>query len=80
MGFARIAQMPGSAGKCRAGDGAAFLRHIDLPLHFIGSQPTGQSQGERDPFAHVAHWLRDADVRVANLESVVATTGTPEPG
>ena len=33
----------------------------------------------RDPFARVAHWLRDADLRVANLESIVATTGAPLP-
>ena len=33
----------------------------------------------RDPFARVAHWLSAADVRIGNLESIVATTGTPVP-
>jgi poly-gamma-glutamate capsule biosynthesis protein CapA/YwtB (metallophosphatase superfamily) len=34
----------------------------------------------RDPFASFAKILDAADIRVANLECVVATTGTPEPG
>jgi poly-gamma-glutamate synthesis protein (capsule biosynthesis protein) len=33
----------------------------------------------RDPFAHIARWLHGADVRIGNLESIVATTGTPVP-
>jgi poly-gamma-glutamate capsule biosynthesis protein CapA/YwtB (metallophosphatase superfamily) len=32
-----------------------------------------------DPFAKVAHWLRQADVRLGNLECVVARSGSPEP-
>lgn len=34
----------------------------------------------RDPFAPFAKILDAADIRVGNLECVVATTGTPEPG
>lgn len=33
----------------------------------------------RDPFAPMASILNAADIRVGNLECVVATTGTPEP-
>ena len=55
-----------------------------VSMVFVGDVMLDDTPGRvvrsgRDPFAHVAHWLRDADVRVANLESVVATTGTPEP-
>ena len=66
-----------------AGAGA---QHAGQPVSmvFVGDVMLDDTPGRvvrsgRDPFAHVAHWLRDADVRVANLESVVATTGTPEP-
>ncbi len=34
----------------------------------------------RDPFAPMASILKGADIRVGNLECVVATSGTPEPG
>lgn len=36
-------------------------------------------KGGRDPFAPLAPLLDQADIRVGNLECVVATTGTPEP-
>lgn len=32
-----------------------------------------------DPFAPTARWWRQADIRIANLECVVATTGSAEP-
>lgn len=54
-------------------------------IAFVGDVMLDDTPGRvvrsgRDPFAHVAHWLRDADVRVANLEAIVATTGQPVPG
>jgi poly-gamma-glutamate capsule biosynthesis protein CapA/YwtB (metallophosphatase superfamily) len=65
---------------------AAGAQHTGTPVSmvFVGDVMLDDTPGRvvrsgRDPFAHVAHWLRDADVRVANLESIVATTGTPEP-
>lgn len=56
-----------------------------VSMVFVGDVMLDDTPGRvvrsgRDPLAHVARWLRDADLRVANLESVVATTGTPEPG
>lgn len=55
-----------------------------VSMVFVGDVMLDDAPGRvvrkgRDPFKWVAHWLRDADLRVANLESVVATTGTPEP-
>lgn len=53
-------------------------------IAFVGDVMLDDTPGRvvrrgRDPFAHVTQWLRDADVRVANLEAVVATTGQPVP-
>jgi len=34
---------------------------------------------DRDPFAGVAHLFKGADIRLGNLECVVATVGSVEP-
>jgi poly-gamma-glutamate synthesis protein (capsule biosynthesis protein) len=41
--------------------------------------PERAMRKELDPFAGVAHVFKNADVRVGNLECVVATTGSVEP-
>ena len=65
-------------------EASAQLAGTPVSVVFVGDVMLDDTPGRvvrsgRDPFAHVAHWLRDADVRVANLESIVATTGRPEP-
>lgn len=73
---------------CWAG-GAAHAGH-PLPeghvsLVFVGDILLAETPGRlvrtgRDPFAPFARLLDAADVRIGNLECVVATRGTPEPG
>jgi len=51
-----------------------------VKLAFVGDVMLADGPGRliaqgRDPFAHVAQRLRQADVRIANLECVVATRG-----
>jgi poly-gamma-glutamate synthesis protein (capsule biosynthesis protein) len=55
-----------------------------VSLAFVGDIMLDETPGKtikrgRDPFAHFADLLNAADIRVGNLECVVATTGTPEP-
>jgi len=56
-----------------------------ISIAFVGDIMLDETPGKvikqgRDPFAPFASLLRSADIRVGNLECVVATTGTPEPG
>lgn len=56
-----------------------------VSIAFVGDVMLDDTPGRvvrsgRDPLAHVAHWLRDADLRVANLEAIVATSGRAVPG
>lgn len=55
-----------------------------ISIAFVGDimladTPAKVVKSGRDPFAPLAPLLDTADVRVGNLECVVATTGTPEP-
>ncbi len=45
----------------------------------LDDAPGGVAESGRDPFANVAPLLGSVDFRVANLESVIATTGSPMP-
>lgn len=45
----------------------------------LADTPAKVVKSGRDPFAPMAPLLDTADIRVGNLECVVATTGTPEP-
>lgn len=56
-----------------------------VSIAFVGDIMLADTPGKvvksgRDPFAPMAPLLNTADIRVGNLESVVATTGTPVPG
>lgn len=66
---------------------AAQARPIEpvVSIAFVGDILLADTPGKvvksgRDPFAPMAAILDTADIRVGNLECVVATTGTPEPG
>lgn len=55
-----------------------------VSIAFVGDIMLDETPGKvvksgRDPFAPLAKLLDAADIRVGNLECVVATTGTPEP-
>ena len=55
-----------------------------VSIAFVGDILLDDTPGKviksgRDPFAPMASILNAADIRVGNLECVVATTGTPEP-
>lgn len=55
-----------------------------VSIAFVGDILLDDTPGKvvksgRDPFAPMASILNTADIRVGNLECVVATTGTPEP-
>jgi poly-gamma-glutamate synthesis protein (capsule biosynthesis protein) len=55
-----------------------------VSIAFVGDIMLDESPGKtiksgRDPFQFFAPLLNAADIRVGNLECVVATTGTPEP-
>jgi poly-gamma-glutamate capsule biosynthesis protein CapA/YwtB (metallophosphatase superfamily) len=55
-----------------------------VSIVFVGDIMLDETPGKvvksgRDPFAPMAAMLDQADIRVGNLECVVATTGTPEP-
>ena len=58
---------------------------VTVSIAFVGDVMLDTLPGRairrgRDPFAPFAKLLDAADIRVGNLECVVATTGTPEPG
>lgn len=46
----------------------------------LAGAPDAVIRRGRDPFAGVAHLFKGADVRLGNLECVVATNGSEEPG
>ena len=55
-----------------------------VSIAFVGDIMLDEAPGKvvksgRDPFAPFAAILDSADIRVGNLECVIATTGTPEP-
>lgn len=55
-----------------------------VAIAFVGDIMLDETPGKtvksgRDPFESFAALLNSADIRVGNLECVVATTGTPEP-
>ncbi len=55
-----------------------------VSIAFVGDIMLDETPGKtirngRDPLAYFAALLDSADIRVGNLECVVATTGTPEP-
>ena len=79
-----LAAVAASLAWAQAG-GVAASGPRQFSLVFVGDVMLDDTPGRvirsgRDPFAHVAHWLADGDVRVANLEAIVATTGQPVPG
>jgi poly-gamma-glutamate synthesis protein (capsule biosynthesis protein) len=45
----------------------------------LAGKPERAMRAGRDPFAGVAHLFQDADIRLANMECVVATGGSFEP-
>jgi poly-gamma-glutamate synthesis protein (capsule biosynthesis protein) len=56
-----------------------------VSIAFVGDIMLDESPGKtvkngRDPFEYFSPLLNSADIRVGNLECVVATTGMPEPG
>lgn len=64
--------------------GAGALWAQEVTLAFMGDVMLADGPGRLiqrggDPFRAVAPWLAGADVRVANLECVVARGGSPEP-
>lgn len=64
---------------------AGQARAPTVEIAFVGDVMVAETPGEliargQDPFAPFADWLRRADLRIGNLECVVATGGTPEPG
>ena len=78
-----LVTLSSALGWAQAG-GAAAPETRQFSIAFVGDVMLDDTPGRvvrsgRDPFAHVAHWLRDADVRVANLEAIVATTGQAVP-
>ena len=79
------------AGLCMGMAGTAAAqgqKHEQEPvvsIAFVGDILLDDTPGKvvkkgRDPFAPMAALIDAADIRVGNLECVVATTGTPEPG
>jgi len=67
--------VPAGVGAAPASDTGSTVR-----LAFVGDVMLADGPGRviasgRDPFAHVAERLRQADVRIGNLECVVARTG-----
>jgi len=55
-----------------------------VSIAFVGDIMLDDTPGKvvksgRDPFAPMSAIVDDADIRVGNLECVIATTGTPEP-
>lgn len=64
--------------------GTAFARQGTVEIAFVGDVMVAETPGMLiargdDPLQPFAAWLRDADIRVGNLECVVATGGTAEP-
>lgn len=69
------AVVPAGAGASPSGDAGPVVR-----LAFVGDVMLADGPGRviasgRDPFAHVAERLRLADVRIGNLECVIARSG-----
>lgn len=65
----------------RAAEGPSDRHQVDIA--FVGDIMVAETPGEliargEDPFEPFAAWLRGADLRVGNLECVVATVGTAE--
>jgi poly-gamma-glutamate capsule biosynthesis protein CapA/YwtB (metallophosphatase superfamily) len=55
-----------------------------VSIAFVGDVMLADGPGQtirrgKDPLAFVAHMLRKSDIRIANLECVIATKGFPEP-
>jgi poly-gamma-glutamate capsule biosynthesis protein CapA/YwtB (metallophosphatase superfamily) len=74
------------AGLCMGGSAAAQVKNAEalVSIAFVGDILLDDTPGKvvksgRDPFAPMASILDAADIRVGNLECVVATTGKPEP-
>lgn len=71
---------------CVSGIFAAPAEQADtVSIAFVGDVMLAEAPGRTiarggDPFRHFAKMLASADLRVANLESVVATKGSPQPG
>jgi hypothetical protein len=66
------------------GAGARAADPAKVTVVMVGDLMLAGAPGEwmrrgHDPFARVAPWLRDADVRLGNLECVVSHTGSAEP-
>ena len=64
---------------------AAAEEGSEISIAFVGDIMLDDTPGKvvrqgRDPFAYMAATLKNADIRVGNLECVIATTGSPEPG
>jgi poly-gamma-glutamate synthesis protein (capsule biosynthesis protein) len=67
-----------------AGSRMAIAAEPSVSIAFVGDIMLAETPGKvirsgRDPFAPFAAILDSADIRVGNLECVVATKGTPEP-
>lgn len=76
------------AGLCMSMGGSATAQVANaepvVSIAFVGDILLDDTPGKviksgRDPFAPMASIINAADIRVGNLECVVATTGTPEP-
>ncbi len=62
---------------------AAHAKEGVVDIAFVGDIMVAETPGEliergQDPFQPFAAWLHDADLRVGNLECVIATGGTAE--
>jgi poly-gamma-glutamate synthesis protein (capsule biosynthesis protein) len=56
-----------------------------VSIAFVGDVMLADGPGQtirrgKDPLAHVASVLKQSDIRIGNLECVIATKGRPEPG
>ena len=72
---------PAAALLCLALASAAHAAEGRVEIAFVGDIMVAETPGEliargTDPFAPTADWLKGADLRVGNLECVVATGGT----
>jgi poly-gamma-glutamate synthesis protein (capsule biosynthesis protein) len=72
------------AGLCQHVCAQASPAEPVVSIAFVGDIMLDDTPGKvvksgRDPFAPMSPIVDDADIRVGNLECVIATTGTPEP-
>ena len=67
----------GNAGAAAAIDGGQTVSLIFAGDVVLAGQPGKEIAQGHDPFKPFAAILKDADIRVANLECVVATVGEP---